>query len=354
MKSFREKYQGLSEEQLRIKYKLWEREKEREKNLLESLKRRNPFSKDDDDGESGMYDGALDIDGTHGVVSDAVLVGATVTFVYAGSGSPVKTTFTGTDGRFIVPRSFGAGQIIISGGIDAVNGLPYKGELSVDAEFFHKYHAITPVTHIANHIWINTPTRIPEEAMNLVLEYLPDFSGIPLEKIDPVLMFNHDHVKLTLDGVEGAKNIQAINTIIEVHADLISSLKANTEDEIEAHKKQTYLEIGNAFLAKINGQENTNYVDDIFKFHSTLCDKKHEICCSELISKASSILLESVDKDHIGSTSEIQALNLAVKTEWSNKALEMTNDPSVTPNKVWNSIENKTMEGLITQINISV
>jgi len=161
MKSFREKYQGLSEEQLRIKYKLWEREKEREKNLLESLKRRNPFSKDDDDGESGMYDGALDIDGTHGVVSDAVLVGATVTFVYAGSGSPVKTTFTGTDGRFIVPRSFGAGQIIISGGIDAVNGLPYKGELSVDAEFFHKYHAITPVTHIANHIWINTPTRIP-------------------------------------------------------------------------------------------------------------------------------------------------------------------------------------------------
>ena len=354
MKSFREKYQGLSEEQLRIKYKLWEREKEREKNLLESLKRRNPFREDDDDGEAGMYDGGLDIDGTHGIVSDAVLVGATVTFLYAGSDALVKTTFTDTDGRFIVPRSFGSGKIIISGGVDAVNGLPYKGELSVDAEFFHKYHAITPLTHIANHIWANTPTRIPEEAMNLVLEYLPGFSGIPLEKIDPVLMFNDDHVKLTLDGVEGAKNIQAINTIIEVHADLISNLKANTEDEINAHKKQTYLEIGNALLTKINGQENTNYVDDIFKFHSTPCDKNHENCCNELISKASSILLESVDKDHIESTSEIQALNLAVKTEWSNKALLMTNDPSVTPNKVWNSIENKTMEGLITQINIPV
>jgi len=32
----------------------------------------------------------------------------------------------------------------------------------------------------------------------------------------------------------------------------------------------------------------------------------------------------------------------------------MTNDPSITPNKVWNSIENKTVEGLISQINIPV
>ena len=73
MKSFRDKYPGLSEEQLRIKYKIWEREKEREKQLLESLKRKNPFREDDDEGESGFYDGALDIDGTHGIVSDAVL-----------------------------------------------------------------------------------------------------------------------------------------------------------------------------------------------------------------------------------------------------------------------------------------
>jgi hypothetical protein len=35
MKSFREKYPGLTEEQIRIKYKLWEREKEREKHLIE-------------------------------------------------------------------------------------------------------------------------------------------------------------------------------------------------------------------------------------------------------------------------------------------------------------------------------
>jgi hypothetical protein len=354
MKSFRNKYPGLSEEQLRIKHKIWEREKEREKQLLESLKRKNPFREDDEGDNGAVYDGALDIGGAHGVVSDAVLVGARVNFIYSGSEGIVKTTFTDTDGRFIVPRSFGSGRIVVSGGIDAVNGLPYKGELSVDAEFFHKYHAITPVTHIANHIWVNTPTRIPEEAMNLVLEYLPGFSGIPLEKIDPVLMFNHDHVKLTLDGVEGAKNIQAMNTIIEVHADLISNLKANTEDEVESYKIQTYLEIGNALLTKINGQENTNYVDDIFKFHSTHCEKKHENCCSELISRASSILSNSIDKDAMGSTSEIQALNLAVKTEWSNKALEMTNDSSITPNKVWTSIENKTVEGLIAQINIPV
>jgi hypothetical protein len=356
MKSFRDKYPGLTEEQLRIKYKLWEKEKEREKQLLESLRKKdkNPFREDDDEGESGLYDGALDIGGNHGIVSDAVLVGATVTFVYSGGDGLVKKAITDSDGRFLVPRSFGSGRIIVSGGVDAVNGLPYKGEFCLDAEFFHKYSAVTPLTHIANHIWQNTPTRVPEEAMNLVLDYLPDFSGIPVGKIDPVLMFNEDHVKLTLDGVEGAKNIQAINTIIEVHADLISSLKANNEEEIEGHKKQTYLEIGNALLTKINGQENTNYIDDVFKFHSTPCDKKHENCCNKLISHASSIIAESIDKDPIESTSDIQAINLAVKTEWSQKALEMTNDPNATPNKVWNSIENKTMEELITQINIPV
>lgn len=356
MKSFRDKYPGLSEEQLRIKYKLWEKEKEREKQLLESLKKKdkNPFREDDEEGDTGLYDGSLDIGGTQGIVSDAVLVGSTVTFIYNGGEGLIKTTITDSDGKFVVPRSFGSGQIIVSGGIDAINGLPYKGELSVDGEFFHKYHAITPLTHIANHIWKNTPTRIPEEAMNVVLEYLPGFSGIPLDKINPDIMFNHDHVKLTLDGVEGAKNVQATNTIIEVCADLISSLKASTVDEIEGHKKQIYLEIGNALLTKINGQENTNYVEDIFKFHVTQMDEKYESCCSKLISKASSILLDSVNKDSIESTSNIQAINLAVKTEWSQKALEMTNDPNATPNKVWNSIENKTMGELITQINIQV
>lgn len=354
MKSFRDKYPGLTEEQLRIKYKLWEREKEREKQLLESLKRKNPFREDDDDGEAGVYDGSLDIDGTHGIVSDAVLVGATVTFVFSGSDGIVKTTFTDAEGRFIVPRSFGSGRIIVTGGVDAVNGLPYKGELSLDAEFFHKYRAITPLTHIINHIWENTPTRIPEEAMNLVLEYLPDFSGIPLGKIDPVQMFNDDHVKLTLEGVEGAKNVQAMNTIIEVHADLISNLKANTEDEVELHKRATYREIGNALLTKINGQENSSYVDSVFKFHATDLDKKYENCCTELIAKASTLIAESLEKDVVESTSDIQAVNFAVKSEWSQKALEMTNDPSANPNKVWNSIENKTMEELITQINIPV
>lgn len=355
MKSFRDKYPGLTEEQLRIKYKLWEKEKEREKQLLESLRKRdkNPFREDDEGDEGGVYDGSLDIDGTHGIVSDAVLVGATVTFIY-GRGSVIKTTTTDSQGRFIVPRSFGSGRIIVTGGIDAVNGLPYKGEFCLDAEFFHKYHAVTPLTHIANHIWQNTPTRIPEEAMNLVLDYLSDFSGIPLEKIDPALMFNDDHVKLTLDGVDGAKNIQAINTIIEVHADLISNLKANTEEEVDLKKRQTYLEIGNALLTKINGQENSNYVDSVFKFHATDLDKRYENCCTELISKASNILIDSLEKDVVQSTADIQAINLAVKTEWSQKALEMTNDPNATPNKVWNSIENKTVEGLLTQINIPV
>ena len=352
MKSFRDKFPGLTEEQIRIKYKLWEKEKEKEKEIRESIerKRKNPFKEDDEGDEGGVYAGSLDLNGTHGVVSDAALVSSDVTFSYS-NGNKVFTK-TDSNGLFNVPRSFGSGYIIVDGGVDSVNGLSYKGQYRIDATFFHKYRAITPITHIASHICDCTPTRTPEEAMNLVIENISHLTDIKIPNIDKGFIFNQDHVKVSLDGFEGAKEIQAINTIIEIYSDLIGALKSNSEDEIISNKIQTYKEIGNSLLTKVNGQESINYMDDIFKFHLSHQEKIHESCCSFLINKAIKSINKALLKDTIQATKEIQALNLAVKSEWCDKSLHMTMDYGATPQKIWDSIDKKNPLDLIDSINI--
>jgi hypothetical protein len=355
MISFRSKYPGLSEDQLRIKYKIWQREKETQRLLNEAeekKKYKDPFSKKNEDGEEGAYDGALDIISNHmGVVSDAALVGARVNFIYAYSGGLIKTAISDSEGKFNIPRSFGSGEIVVNGGIDAVNGLPYRGEFRIDPPFFSKYQAITPLTHIANHIWKNTATRIPQEALNIVIDYLPEFFGIKIGNIDHSI-FSKDPVLCTLNDVSGAKEIQAINTLIEIYSELISGLKANNSSELEGLKIITYREIGNALLTRINGQESKNYFDNIFHFHISGQKKNHDNCCLELINKASDVIKESLDLGSVACTENIQAINLAVKSEWTDKALIMTEDIGITISDVWKDIENKKPEDLINQINI--
>jgi hypothetical protein len=354
MKSFRDKFPGLTEEQIRIKYKIWEKEKEREKQLRESIerRRRNPFKEDDEGDEGASYSGSLDIDGTHGIVSDAALIGSNVTFFYQNG----NKTFTKTDskGAFNVPRSFGDGYIIVDGGIDSVNGLPYMGQYRIDSAFFHKYRAITPITHIASHIWDCTPTRTPEEAMDLVIDNISHLTNISIPNIDKGFLFNSDHVRITLDDVEGAKEVQAINTIIEIYSDLIGALKSNMEGEIIPNKTQTYKEIANYLLTKVNGQESINYTDDFFKFHVTNQQKNHETCFSYLINKAIKSINKALVKDSIQATKEIQALNFIVKSEWCDKSLYMTNDSSASPQKIWDSIERKNPVNLIDSINLEI
>ncbi len=363
MKSFRSKYPGLSEEQLRIKYKIWEREKQlkeelqkesfRKFKLYEEKKRKNPFSRDDGDEDTGGWNVSADFGSSsngHGVVSDAALKGAKVTFIYPDGST--KYIITDENGEFDAPSDFLEGDILVTGGFDVVTGLPYKGEFKIDGEFFYKYGAITPITHIANHIWLNTFTQTPDQAIDLVINYLPEIIGIPIPLIDPGTIFNGDHVKLTLSGVEGAKEIQAINTLIEAHSDLIGNTEANSEEEITSAKTKALTSISNALLIKINQQTNKNYVDSVFEFHDINVSKKYKDCCMDLISKASGIIAQCLEKDGQEATAHLQALNLAVKNEWSEIALKMTNDPTASKTSVWNSVENKTTDSLIENINL--
>jgi hypothetical protein len=359
MKSFREKHPGLTEEQLKIKYKIWEREKERERQLNEAAKKKkykDPFRRDDDDGEEGSYDGSLDVEQNYqGIVSDAAIADADVTFLYQQAVGTIKYTKSDSNGNFSIPRSFGSGTIIVNGGIDSVTGIPYTGEFRMDGPFFHKYKAVTPVTHIANHIWNGTPSRIPEEAMNASMDYIFHFMGIPHTHIDNShILFNGDHVKLTIDGFNGAKNIQAINTLIEIYADLIGALKANNIGEFAACKIQTYTEIGNGLLTRVNGQEMKEYFNNTFKFHISGQDARHDDCCLYLLDKAHTMIKSSLDKSEVESTAEIQAINYMIKNEWVEKALSMTEDNKIDPSKLWRDIKCKNAEEVFNKINLPI
>lgn len=349
MRDFNHKFPGLSEEQLRIKRKLWEREREIERQLYEALQKKNPFSYDDGDGDTGDYAGA-DLSGSsfQGFVSDAAISGALVKFFYP-DGS-VKTTTSDNQGSFNTPTDFTEGDIIVSGGTDVVTGIPYKGELIVDAEFFFKYKSITPLTHLVNHVWLNTDTKTPEEALDLVLSHISEFTKIPISLSNKDNIFNQDPVKLAFEGVNGAKEVQAINTFIEIHTELMGSTEASFKEEIEENKKKAYNKISNALLSKIKGISS----DSIIEVNDMEVDPKYKECFSMLLNKASDMIYRHLEKDHFEATKNIQALNLAVKDEWINKTLEMTSREDFDSEKIWGEIENKSTENILSRISLPV
>jgi hypothetical protein len=347
MRSFRDKFPGLTEEQIRIKYKIWEREKQREIELLESLKRKIPFKFDEGDDDTGDYGFGGDL-GFHGFVSDAAIKDSTITFIYPDG--LTKTTATDHEGGFDTPIDFKEGDILVKGGTDTVTGMPFIGEFLVDAEFFFKYKSITPLTHVANQIWLNTDTKKPEEALDLLLNNISEFTGIPLSEFDKDHIFCNDPVKLSFQGVRGAKEVQAINTFLEVHTELMSNTEANLKEEIEENKKKSYLKISSSLLDKINGVSSKSLI----QIDDMNVDSKYKECFYSMLNKASDLILEHLSKDHLDATTNIQALNLAVKKEWVNKAFEMTTREDIDSDSIWNEIENKSTSQLLKEISVPV
>jgi hypothetical protein len=347
MKSFRDKFPGLTEEQIRIKHKIWEREKIREMEILESLKRKIPFYKDDGDEDTGAWGFGGDIN-FHGFVSDAAIKDATVTFLYPGG--MTKTTTTDQEGGFDTPLDFREGDIIVKGGVDTVTGIPYKGEFLIDAEFFFKYKSITPLTHIANQIWLNTDTQKPEEALDLLLNHITEFTGIKIGDFDKDNLFSKDPVKLSFDGEKGAKEIQAINTFLEIHTELMSGTESNKDHEVEYNKIKAYQKISSALLERINGTSTKSLID----VNDMDVEEKYKDCFSTLLNKASDLIFEHLQKDHLEATKNIQAINLAVKKEWVDKTFVMTTREDINSELIWEEIQNKTPGSLISEIKVPV
>lgn len=350
MRDFLYKYPGLNPEEARIRHKIWLKEREHELKLLEALKRKNPFN-DNEDEDFGSWDNSLytgdGFPGHQGVVSDAAISGANLTFVYP-DGS-VKYSITDQFGRFETPIDFTKGDIIATGGIDTVTGLPFVGEFVIDADFFFRYSAITPITHIANYIWNNTDTQTPDEALDLVLNHFPDFMGISVNLTNNSKIFSNDPVKLTLEGVYGAKEVQAINTIIEVYTELIGNTEANFEEEVFDKKKKAYSEIAHSLLHRIVNENSLKYSLDI---HDSNLNDNHKECCNILLNKAYSLIASYLEKDKHEATSSIQSLNLAVKSEWAKKALIMTNNENIDKDLLWKSIIHRNHKKLESSINL--
>lgn len=347
---FRSKHPGLSDEQLNFKYEIWKRER----SIFESQKNRKiPFSYEEGDNDTGDYAIASTLGGFSsgsGVVSDAPLSGSKMTFLYPNG--TTKETLSDAKGRFNLPNDFSDGDIIARGGIDIVTGIEYKGEFKIDGEFFLSYNSITPVTQIANHLWLNTPTVHPSQVLDLVVKFLPKAFGISLPNTNFSRLLNDDHVRLTVEGVEGAKELQALNTLIEIHSDLIASTEANHPYEILDKKNKAIESISNAILVDLRYSATTNYFEDIFIFHDIPVQSQHKECCRHLVEKASSIVSECLNMENRDATLKMQALNLAVKSDWVNKALLMTQDQKASPQKIWDSIQTKDAENLANSISL--
>ena len=347
---FRSKYPGLSVEQLNLKYEIWKRER----SIFESQKNRKiPFSYEEGDNDTGDYSIASTLGGFSsgsGVVSDAPLSGSKITFLYPDGST--KQTKSDNKGRFDLPSDFSYGDIITRGGFDIVTGIEYSGEFKIDAEFFLSYNSITPVTQIASHIWLGTPTVHPSQVLELVVKFLPKAFGVSLPNTNFSRLLSDDHVRLTVEGVEGAKELQALNTLIEIHSDLIASTEANHPYEILDKKNKAIESISNAILLDLRSQVVTDYFKDIFNFHDIQVKTEHKECCQHLVEKASSIISECLKMENKDATLKMQALNLAVKTEWMNTALVMTQDPKASPRTIWDSVAYKNPEDVINNITL--
>jgi len=349
MKSFKDKFPNISDSELSIKKKLWEKEQGEKRNLIESLKTQELGKKikkflDEGDDDFGGY---VDFPGWDqgGIVSDPPIAGATLEF-YRSDGS-IAFGKTDENGKFDLPPLFYNGFIIAKGGKDTVTGLDFKGELKIDLKFFLYYPAITPLNHIANNIWENTPTMFPNEAIALLINNMNDLVDFDLFLIKPEL-FGDDPIKLTLQEKEGAKELQAANTLIEILSDILGNTKANSEKEVTKCKNEAYHHISEQLLKKINGEEIGNLIDIS---HYDL-KENHSECCETLIENAKKNLLKCLSHDCEKTTKEIQSVNLAVKSEWSQKAFDMTFDPKASISDIWRSIKSKKKDSLKDQINL--
>lgn len=349
MRSFKDKFPNISDDKLLIKKKLWEREQDERIKLIESLRTMDLVKKmrkmlDDGDDDLGSY---FDFPGWDqgGIVSDPPIAGARLEF-YRADGS-IAIGETDENGRFTLPPLFYSGFIIAKGGIDTVNGLEFKGEMRADLNFFLYYPAITPLNHIANKIWEKTPTLYPEEAIDLTLKHMNDLVDFDLSKINGSLL-GEDPIKSTLLGKEGSKELQAVNTLIEIFSDIIGNTNANNEGEITKCKNEVYSHISDQLLKKINGEDIGNLIDIT---HYNL-KENHLECCETLIENAKKNLIKCISDDCEKTTKEIQSVNLAIKSEWSKKAFDMTFDPECSITSIWKSIKSKKNDSLKDQINL--
>ena len=154
--------------------------------------------------------------GSGGVVIDGPIEGAIVS-----SNAGIASTDAG--GNFVLPGK-ASGTITVTGGTDAITGLPYEGELIGDA----KYSTISPITTFAHYLReasianIKTPTLTIDEAIEKTFTDSFDYFGISLPIEDKDIILQNDYIgDSILNNNKIGISAQAVATQIEVFAETI-------------------------------------------------------------------------------------------------------------------------------------
>lgn len=141
---------------------------------------------------------------------DGPIAGATVT-------SNVGTTTTNAVGVFTFPKK-PSGPITLTGGTDAITGLPFEGELIG----YPEYKTISPITTFAHYLKeasaedSETPTLTIDEAVTKTFVSSSDYFGIdlPIENKDIILQKDYIGEAIANNNKVGI-SAQAITTQIE-------------------------------------------------------------------------------------------------------------------------------------------
>jgi len=172
--------------------------------------------------------------GGGGVAIDGPLSGAVVQ-------SNVGATSTDGGGKFVLP-GFASGTITVTGGTDAITGLPFEGELIGDAQ----YKTISPITTFAHYLKeasaenSKTPTLTIDEAITKTFTDSFDYFGISLPIEDKDIILQKDYIEDSiLNNNKIGISAQAVATQIEAIAETVGVALDGSQQAAAATKAGT-------------------------------------------------------------------------------------------------------------------
>ena len=274
--------------------------------------------------------------GSSGVAIDGPIAGAIVS-------SNAGITSTDAGGNFVLPGK-ASGTITVTGGTDAITGLPYEGELIGNAN----YSTISPITTFAHYLREasieneKTPTLTIDEAITKTFTDSFDYFGISLPIEDKDIILQKDYIgdsilnnnKIGISAQAVATQIEAIAETVGVAlegsqqaADATKAGKEILEFSAKNRKRTAYRALGRQanksltievskilgdvkFIDPSNGQEKAGISFD----NGKVLSEQIEATKTELISLASQ---EQYTTNYL--TTRIQAVNRAQKTVIKNE-----------------------------------
>jgi len=305
--------------------------------------------------------------GSGGVAIDGPIAGAIVS-------SNAGITSTDAGGNFVLPGK-ASGTITVTGGTDAITGLPYEGELIGDAQ----YKTISPITTFAHYLREasieneKTPTLTIDEAITKTFTDSFDYFGISLPVEDKDIILQKDYIgDSILNNNKIGISAQAVATQIEAIAETIGVALEGSKQATSAagagleipefsaknRKKTAYRALGrqaNKSLSikvdnvlgdvKFTNPSNGQEVVGVGFENSKVLSEQLGATKTELVSLASQ---EQYTTNYL--TTRIQAVNRAQKTVIKNEVKTTVETSKATFSNIQTVSDSNTVKDALKQI----